>query len=1037
MPTMDRILVVDDNPENIWPLIEHLESDYEVVYATNAEKAMSLAFSANRPDLILLDIVMPEMDGYQLFSKLKAEDYTRDIPVIFLTARAQFQDEVKGLEIGAQDYIVKPFSPQVVAARVKSVLNLKKELDRRAILKTQLEEMNRQLERQVRTKMVELKEAQETLRAYEEKYHSLFKSLTAATHVRKILVVDDNPDNIHVLIGALEDEYQVLYATSGTKALKIVNSENRPDVVLLDVMMPTMDGYEVCSRLKASAETWDIPVIFITSKDQEVDETKGLNLGAVDFITKPFGLPVVKARLKAALRLKQEMDNRLLLTRKLEDLNKHLEYRVQEKTIALKQAHEDLLDSEKKHRSLYETAIEGIFEVTPQGRLLSANPSLARILGYASPVGLIADIEDVALQLYVYPEDRERFRSQLEKNGEIFNFETRFRKKQGDIIWVMICAKVVHSEVTDQTYYQGFLIDITQQKKTHLKNMQHLKELRLLNKVIAASVAETQIERILEVACRELAHAFNLSQAVAVLLDKQGRRAKVVAEHVSIKNDPSAASRSLLKQSVVLDEHPLAARLITATSAMVIQDVRRDERLAFIADMLEKRRILSILHSPLMLKDQAVGCLCMVSGKAHYFSEDIAGLVRSVADQISGVLSRIQLDEDRRQLEQQYFQAQKMEAIGQLTGGVAHDFNNILTVILGFTEILRQQEDPQNPKRRSLDQIYDSAKRAADLVSQLLAFSRQQILLPSPMNFNTVLIQFEDMLKRIIGEDVDLVTVLDPDLGLVKADQGKMEQVLMNLVVNARDAMPRGGRLTIETANVDLDDQYAGLHLGIDPGTYIMLAVSDTGTGIDKEMLPHVFEPFFTTKPKGEGTGLGLATVHGIIKQSGGHIVIYSEPGEGTSFKIYFPRYENEGGDAHTGLRNMNKTGVVGGAETILVVEDDSPLRNIVLKTLCDFGYTVLTADRASSACGIFSAHNHQVDLLLTDVVIPGEENGVRLAERLCSLQPRLKVLYMSGYTNNAIVHHGVLDDSLNFIQKPFLPEDLARKVRQTLDTGS
>ncbi len=1034
MAPKDRILIVDDNPDSIWPLIEHLEPDYDVLYATTAEKALTLAFSDDRPDLILLDIMMPDMDGYQLFSKLKADDFTREIPIVFVTARSESGDEVKGLEIGAQDYIIKPFSLPVVSARIKSVLSLKKELDRRLILKTQLEEINHQLERQVRAKMKELQEAQEALQTHEEKYDYLFKAVGSGRPFNRVLVVDDNPDNIQLLAGGLEDEYQVFFATSGSKALDIANSENPPDAILLDVSMPVMDGYEVCSRLKANAETWDIPVLFITARDQEVDETKGLYLGAADFIIKPFSLPVVKARLKAALRLKEEMDNRIVLTRKLEDLNKNLEKRVRQKTLALRQAHEDLMASEKRYRNIYETAIEGIFEVMPQGRLLSASPSLARILGYESPLELISTVHDVAQQLYVNQEDRERFVAQLEQGGELFNFETRFKKKQGDIIWVMISAKVVRKEIGGQSYYQGFLIDITQQKISQLKNEQHLRELGLLNKIIAASVTETQIEGILEIACRELSHAFNLCQAVAMLLDKDQTQAKVVAEHILIENESIAAGRSLLNQAVELAEHPLLAQLMEAPSPEVIQDVHEDERLNPIAGMLQDRDVRSLLLVPFIAVGQPPGCLAMGSLESKYFSEEKIRLVQSVADQISGVLTRIQLDEDRRQLERQYFQAQKMEAIGQLTGGVAHDFNNILTVILGLSDMLRQAEDPQGSKRARLDQIHGAAGRAADLVRQLMAFSRQQILLPVPLNFNSILQQFEKMLNRIIGEDIEMATVLEPDLGMVRVDQGQMEQVLMNLAVNARDAMPHGGRLTIETANVVLDEAYASRHLGVQPGAYVMVAVSDTGIGIDKSLMPQVFEPFFTTKPKGEGTGLGLATVHGIVNQSGGHIWVYSEPMQGTSFKIYLPVYEQDGSEDQTGQRTNGAAKVTGGAETILVVEDDEALRDIVLNTLSGFGYTVWTADRATAADDILAAQDNAVDLLVTDVIIPGKENGVRMAKRLCQKQPQMKVLYMSGYTNNAIVHHGVLDPGVSFIQKPFLPDDLARKVRQTLD---
>jgi PAS domain S-box-containing protein len=465
----DRILVVDDNPESIWSLIEHLEPHYEVIYANGARKALALASSSHRPDLILLDVMMPEMDGYQVFAKLRDGPDTRDIPVIFITARTEDQDEVKGLEIGAQDYIAKPFSLPVVKARIKSVLGLKKELKRRLSLKAELEEMNLELERQVRTKMMELDETREALLAFEEKYNYLFKAAPAMPSSRTVLVVDDNPDTIHELMEALHGDYRVTYATTGRKALQIASSEERPDVILLDIMMPEMDGYEVCSRLKASAETREIPIIFIAAHDRQVNETKGLNLGAVDFIIKPFRLPVVKARLTAALRLKEAMDNRIVLTRKLEDLNKNLETRVREKTIVLQQAHDELMASERRYRTIYEAAIEGIFEVTPQGRLLSASPSLAKILGYESPLELITSIENVTEQLYVQPEDRVRFRNLLEQNGEILNFETRFRRKQGDTIRVMICAKVVRNQSRSQRYYQGFLIDITDLKKSPVK----------------------------------------------------------------------------------------------------------------------------------------------------------------------------------------------------------------------------------------------------------------------------------------------------------------------------------------------------------------------------------------------------------------------------------------------------------------------------------------------------------------------------------------------------------------------------------------
>ena len=372
-----------------------------------------------------------------------------------------------------------------------------------------------------------------------------------------------------------------------------------------------------------------------------------------------------------------------------------------------------------------------------------------------------------------------------------------------------------------------------------------------------------------------------------------------------------------------------------------------------------------------------------------------------------------------------------MEAIGKLTGGVAHDFNNILTVIMGVTDLMRLQQAKSSPLLPQLNQVHEAASRAADLVRQLLAFSRQQVLQPTTLHLNLVVGNFEKMLRRVIGEDIEMVTQFENELALVKADPGQIEQVLMNLAVNARDAMLNGGKLMIETSNFSVDEAYAKRHMGIMPGDYVMLAITDTGTGIDPKIQKHIFEPFFTTKAKGEGTGLGLSTVYGIVNQSGGHIWVYSEPGKGTSFKIYLPQIHELAEETSS---TQPSDEVDGGSETILVVEDDDVVRDLVTETLASFGYRVLAADCADDADRIIASHNGDIAMLLTDVVIPGGESGAQMAKRLNARMPQLKVLYMSGYTDDAIVHHGVLDADVAFIQKPFMPLDLARMVRLTLD---
>jgi two-component system cell cycle sensor histidine kinase/response regulator CckA len=384
----------------------------------------------------------------------------------------------------------------------------------------------------------------------------------------------------------------------------------------------------------------------------------------------------------------------------------------------------------------------------------------------------------------------------------------------------------------------------------------------------------------------------------------------------------------------------------------------------------------------------------------------------------------------KKRLEAQLLQSQRMESVGRLAGGIAHDFNNLLGVITGYGELLSRRLADQPGLRKYVADIVKAAERAADLTRQLLAFSRKQVLQPRILDLNTTVAEMEKMLRRLIGEDIHLVTVFADRLGRVKADPGQLEQVIMNLAVNASDAMPQGGRLTIETANASLDDSDARSRPGTKPGPHVVLAVSDTGHGMGQEVLSHLFEPFFTTKEAGKGTGLGLATVHGIVTQSGGHISVHSEAGHGTVFKVYLPSVET----AADALPAVSATAEgPKGAETVLLVEDETSLRSLVRECLETSGYTVLEARHAEHALAIAGSHPAAIDLLITDVVMP-VMSGRELARRVAVSRPGMKVLYMSGYTDDAVVLHGVLAADVAFLQKPFTTEALARKLRAVLD---
>jgi two-component system cell cycle sensor histidine kinase/response regulator CckA len=475
----------------------------------------------------------------------------------------------------------------------------------------------------------------------------------------------------------------------------------------------------------------------------------------------------------------------------------------------------------------------------------------------------------------------------------------------------------------------------------------------------------------------------------------------------------------VLQWSEILEaQHGLMPGTFGGTLEAFIERVYPQDRDAVLTTMKahESGRNFSIQHRTLWPD----GTVRWLSGAGRILVDEEGEPVRGV-----GISQDVT---ERRTLEAQFLQAQKMEAIGRLAGGVAHDFNNLLTVILGFCELLLADGDSGDPRQADIGEIHKAGTRAAGLTRQLLAFSRKEIIEPTRLDLNIVLVDMQVMLGRLIGEDVKVLLDLRPELAGVLADRGQIEQIVLNLAVNAKDAMPQGGVLTIETDNVNLDDRYATTHLGVKAGPHVALTMSDTGTGMSPEVQARLFEPFFTTKGEGKGTGLGLATVHGIVARSGGHVSVYSQVGKGTSFKVLFPRSDatTKVVDAPTSPARLT------GAVTVLVVEDAEGLRALAAKMLQRQGYTVLVAASAEEALRLFD-ENPSIDVLLTDVVMPGA-SGPQLTMELTKRRSTLKVVYMSGYTDEAIVHHGVLEPGITFLHKPFTAEALGRKIREALD---
>jgi two-component system cell cycle sensor histidine kinase/response regulator CckA len=633
----------------------------------------------------------------------------------------------------------------------------------------------------------------------------------------------------------------------------------------------------------------------------------------------------------------------------------------------LKRAEVALLDSERRFRTIYDSVEEAIFvHDLDTGAILDANRKACEMFGYVREDLRRLTIEDLSSGEPPYTQTDALAWLKKAAGGEAQLFEWQAKDRTGRLFWAEITIKRVTIDGQDRLLTTWR--DITERKRAEEARV------RLATAIEQAgeSVVITDTAGTIQYVNPAFERITGYSQAEAI-----GQNPRILK---SGKHNP-AFYQTLWA---------------TITAGQVWQ-----------------------------------GRLVNRKKDGSLYTEDAT--ISPVRDESGAIVNYVAVKRDvtrELQLEEQYYQAQKMEAIGRLTAGVAHDFNNILTAINGFSELVSLGMAPDDPLQDSVKKVLSSGQRAAGLVRQLMAFSRKQIVQPAVLNLNEVLANVDKMLRRIIGEDVELQSIPAPGLWLTRADPVQVEQIILNLAVNARDAMPDGGKLTIETANVTLDAAYAAGHLGTPPGEYVLLAVGDTGTGMSEEVKSHLFEPFFTTKELGRGTGLGLATVYGIVKQSGGDIRVYSEEGVGTTFKVYLPRV---GPAVPRSAPAPVRVEMPAGRETVLLVEDDEGTRELARRILLGLGYTLVEARDGQEALRLAADYPGPIHLLLTDVVLPGM-GGVAMAEQLVRSRPGLKTLFMSGYTDNAIAHHGVLEPGLAFLQKPFGPMELARKVRAVLD---
>jgi two-component system cell cycle sensor histidine kinase/response regulator CckA len=1082
------ILVVEDNPITRRMLRVALESEgYEVLEAANGRSALESA-ADRRPDLVVLDYVLPDMDGLALLAELRRRTGAPEIPGLLVTGMVSRLDELRARAGEAVQVLPKPLEPSRLLEIVRTHMTVPEAPARR----------------------------------------------------RRLLVIDDEPLNLDLAKVQLEHAgYEVETASGGQAGLEKARLR-RPDAVLTDVLMPSMDGFGFCKEVRRDPHLAATPVVLVSAAYAEkADRELAHQVGAHALVVKSPDLreaiEAVEQALRAVGPTPPPAPDTLVDALHRERLQVQLDQQTaRNKALAQQTAiqaaalsvmrglSQALAHPEEAPRVVGDVLVycldatglsTGLLYVMgPGGRpRLEAQFGIAadslgdagasfghpdlirRIVESGQPVALSIGDEEAS------PEARE-FRSCLGRASALLIPFMVLAESFG----VLVLASDTH-DLSESTW-MGFAGNLAAQFGQTVALGQSLSRL---------AASEGRHRALMEQAndailILDLPHRILDANREAVRLLGYPR-GELVGRHfdelvVPEEREDSARSReAFLAEGTV---HVEGRNLLRSDGRTVPVDVSASlvrfggetgdpVVLAILRDITERKQAEAALRRseeqyrllfdsnphPMWVFDEETLAFLAVNDAAirHYgYSreeflgmtikdirppEDVPELLQALLEnppdrqrseipghfkhrrkdgtvfqveiarspiRFRGRGARLVLAMDvteKRSLEAQLLQSQKMESVGRLAGGVAHDFNNILGVISGYGELLRRRLPDDPHLRKYADDVLKAAQRAAGLTRQLLAFSRRQVLLPQILDLNGVVSEMEKMLRRLIGEDVQLVTALDTDPVPIKADPGQLEQVLMNLVVNARDAMPQGGRLVIETGIADFDERYAATHAGVQPGRYATLAVSDTGHGMSREVQARIFEPFFTTKDPGKGTGLGLATVHGIVKQSGGHVFVYSEPDKGSTFKVYLPTF----GESPAAAGPVVEKDAPSGTETVLVVEDEASLRQIVRECLEEVGYTVLEAPDGLAALELAERHRGPIPLLITDVVMPGL-GGRELARRLTEKRPDTKVLYMSGYTDDAVILHGVLTADMPFLEKPFTPGGLARKVREVLD---
>ncbi len=944
------VLLVDDNPNNLKLLTKILqESGYKIKASTSGKFALQMV-RTTPPDLILLDIMMPEMDGYEVCRQLKSNPDTADIPVIFISALSYIKAKLKAFEAGGVDYVNKPFNEAEVLARVSAHVTLRKTIQQ-----------------------LKSRRADSTVQLLQE---DVGKHKEDSAREKFILLVDDNPNNLKLLTKILEESgFKIKASTSGKFALQAVQA-TPPDLILLDIMMPEMDGYEVSKQLKLNPDTADIPIIFISALSETDDKLKAFAAGGVDYVSKPFQEAEVLARVNTHLTLRK-------IREELEGLVEHRTAQLAVKTVELKeetderiQISQELQKSEQRYREIFNATDESIIiHDSSTGAILEVNQATLEMFSYSQEETLNLGVGELSKGTYPYNQEEALTHIQKAVEEGPQEFEWLCKKKNGELFVGEINLK--SSEIGGQSRVIAIVRDITERKKA---------EKELLD-------SEEKYRQLFE----------NANEGMAVIQDGAfvffNPKTLMISEY---------AKKEL--QSKPFEE--------------IIHPDDRDIASGLFKQKLQKNKLSNLFMLRIITKN----------GREKYiefkhlpisWEEKPATLVF-----FTDISKRHSAELQQKKLESQLRQAQKMEAIGTLAGGVAHDFNNILAGIFGYTQLAQMNIEKTDSLIKYLSQIYDGAVRARDLVQQILTFSRQAEAEMLPIYPHLVIKEALKLLRASIPSTIDIREELSKT-NMILADPTHIHQIVMNLCTNSYHAMmEKGGTLSISLKDIDIEENERMLaSLAPKRGSFLVLTVSDSGIGMNKATMDKIFDPYFTTKPKAEGTGLGLSVVHGIVENCGGHISVYSEPGEGTTFKIYFPSIlPKEKRSSEKPAEPMPT-----GTEHILVVDDEENIVETMEQMLKSLGYQVTAHLKSSEAIQDFENRPNEFALVITDMNMP-HISGAELIKRLHAKNNKISVILCTGFSKSINEKKFKAHGFQKILMKPVIMRDLANTVREVLD---